>query len=383
MNSTPKLPTICFHHFGFTAYEDILFQCIAKKNARVYNVTFKSRAAYGSDSANLESPTFNRIILPDEVHFSFLRESENFSQSFCRLLLQQKFEIVVLPLSSIVSVFYSVLAKLVGITVIWHITVHTLPATFVGHLRSLIIRLSRITSSNVVTLSNMHKKSLVRLGFPDDKIAIIPHGINTKLFTNRTNCEQLREKLGLTEGKIILYIGKLSEEKGLIFLIQAMKLVANDVHLLIVGDGPLRKSLQQNVHDLELGNQVKFIGTIPRYEVLSYFSICDIHVAPSIVTKDSAEPFGMVFLEAMASGKPSIAFDIPAPLQQIISDGETGYLVKEKSIGELAAKISYLLNNDERRLILGNNAKQKASSAYDIDAVAEKWLGIFNGMVKR
>lgn len=183
MSSRSRVPKVCFHHFEFTTYEDTLFQCIAEKNAIVYNVTFKSKKTYWSDSANFKSSTFNRIILSDEFKFSFLRESEKFSPSFCRLLFQKKFDIVVLPLSSFVSMFYSVLVKLAGTVIVWHITVHTLPTTFVGRLRSLIIRISLLASSNVVTLTSMHKKNLLRLGFSDEKVAVIPHGINTQIFS--------------------------------------------------------------------------------------------------------------------------------------------------------------------------------------------------------
>src|SRR5450759_5462613 len=166
MSSRSRVPKVCFHHFEFTTYEDTLFQYIAEKNVNVYNVTFKSKKTYWSNSSNLESSTFNRIILPDEFKIPFLRESEKFSPSFCRLLFQKKFNIVVLPLSSFVSMFYSVLAKLTGTVIVWYISVHTLPKNFVGRLRSLIMRTSLIASSHVVTLTSMHKTNLAALGFP-------------------------------------------------------------------------------------------------------------------------------------------------------------------------------------------------------------------------
>lgn len=153
------------------------------------------------------------------------------------------------------------------------------------------------------------------------------------------------------------------------------------VCLLIVGDGPLRKSLQQCVHDLELDHYVKFISTVPNYEVPSYCSICDIHVAPSIVTQSLVEAFGMVYLEAMASGKPSIAFDIPVPVQKIITDGETGYLVPEKDVEALASKICLLLSDDEKRMAMRKKAKEKALEQFDINKVVEKWADVLRTII--
>jgi hypothetical protein len=115
MNPKSRVPKVCFHHFEFTTYEDELFQHIGKKNVNVYNVTFKSKKTYWSNSANLESGNYNRVILDEPFKMPFLRESEKFSSCFCRLLFQKKFDITILPLSSIVSLFYSVLAKAIWV----------------------------------------------------------------------------------------------------------------------------------------------------------------------------------------------------------------------------------------------------------------------------
>jgi glycosyltransferase involved in cell wall biosynthesis len=159
-----------------------------------------------------------------------------------------------------------------------------------------------LASTRVVTLTSLHKENLVALVFPSEKIVVIPHAINTQLFTSKVHGEQLREKLGLTDRKILLSIGRITEEKGLFFLLQTMKLVTDkvhNVHLLIVGEGPLLKSLKEYVHDLELDDYVKFLLPV-RFQI---FSICDIHVAPSIVTKNLVEALGMVYIEAMTSEK--------------------------------------------------------------------------------
>jgi glycosyltransferase involved in cell wall biosynthesis len=369
-------PKVCFHQYEFTTYEDVLRLHIAERNINVYNVTFHSKKTYWKNAANIRLPTFTRIILDDEIDIPFSRGSEKFSPSFCRMLLQKGFDIVILPLGSFVSIFYSILAKLAGIAPVWYITVHTVPRTFVGLLRSLIIRTSLAISKDVVTLTDMHKRNLLRMGFPSERIIVIPHAVDTQMFSSTLADERLREGLGLNGRKVPLYVGRLTEEKGLYFLIQAMKLVVKEIHnvcLLIVGEGPLRESLQQLVHELELDDFVKIIKPVPPNEVPGFFSICDIHVAPSIATKQFTEPFGLVYLEAMASGKPSIAFDIPAPVRIIIGDEGTGYLVKEKNVGELADRICQLLANDPERVEMGMRAMRKCIREYSLEAIAQKW----------
>jgi glycosyltransferase involved in cell wall biosynthesis len=369
-------PKVCFHQYEFTTYEDVLRQHIAEKNINVYNIAFPSQKTYWKNATNIKLPTFTRIILDDEIDIPFSKRSEKFSPSFCRMLLQKRFDIVILPLGSFVSIFNSILAKLAGIAPMWHITVHTLPRTFVGLLRSLIIRTSLTISKDVVTLTDMHKRNLLKMGFPSERIIVIPHAVDTQMFNSTLTDERLREGLGLNGQKVVLYVGRLTEDKGLYFLIQAMKLVAKEIPnvcLLIVGEGPLRESLQQYVHELELDDFVKIIKPVRPNEVPGFFSICDIHVAPSIATKQFREPFGLVYLEAMASGKPSIAFDIPAPVRMIIDDDGTGYLVTEKNIGELADKICHLLVNDTKRAEMGMRAVRKCIKEYSLDAIAKKW----------
>jgi glycosyltransferase involved in cell wall biosynthesis len=147
-----------------------------------------------------------------------------------------------------------------------------------------------------------------------------------------------------------------------------------DAYLLVVGEGPFRDSLQQKIQELRLHDFVRIVAPISTNEVPRYFSICDVHIAPSIVTKDFIEPFGLVYLEAMASGKPSVAFDIPAPVNSIVDNGVTGYLVKEKSVDELAEKMCYLLKNENARISMGKRAKGRCVKNYNRELVAQKWI---------
>jgi glycosyltransferase involved in cell wall biosynthesis len=365
---------ICFSRNELTHYEADLCQHIARKGIKVCYVTFGSNKTYWKYIRVKESNFFSQRVF-NAYELPLSRGSEKFSLPFCRLLINEQFDIVVLQLGSFVSLFYSIIARLAGSKVVWHITIHKLSKTVVGRIREIIIRGSRVLSKDVVTLTDMHKRTLLKLGFSNENIFTIPHSVDVNCYVSDVNyC--LKTSLGLNDKKVILYIGRLAKEKGLIFLIQAMKLVVKNVpgaYLLIIGEGPLREALRQNICEAMLQDFARIDPPVPSNEVPQLFSICDIHVAPSIITSDITEAFGVVYLEAMASSKPSVAFDISAPIRNIISNGTTGYLVEEGNVNELAEKICFLLEHENARLSIGRKAKQKCDKYYNSEIVAQKW----------
>jgi len=374
-----KTLKICIHQFEYTTYEDVLYQKIAEKGVNIWYVTYKSKKPYWKNPLPVKSCTFSRKILTDGIEIPFLKGSEKFSLSFVKMLLREKFTIVVLPLGSLVTLLYLMIARLVGSITVCYLTIHKLPETFIGLLRSIIIHISLLLSNYAITLTEIHKKLLLEMGFSKKRIFVIPHGVDTKLFSPNTYNDQLKQKLGLNSKRIILYVGRLTEEKGLHYLLKAMEIVSKrmrNTSLLIVGEGSLKEPIQRYVHEHKLNDFIKIVEPVGALNIPEFFSICDIHVAPSITTKRFVEPFGMVYLEAMASGKPSIAFDIPAPVRELIVDSKTGYLVKEKDVKMLAERICELLMDDEKRVKMGKEARKRVLENYDIKKIARDWATV-------
>jgi len=369
-----KMLKICIHKFEYTFYEDVLYQKIADQGINVWYVTYKSNKSYWKKPLPVKVRAFIRKLLSDAIEIPFTRGSEKFSLLFVKILLREKFTIVVFPLGPLVTLFYLIIARLVGSITVCHLTVHKFPGTFIGSIRSIIIRASRFLSDYVITLTDMHKETLIKMGFPAEMIFVIPHGVDAQLFAPNPPDKHLMEKFNLHGKKVILYIGRLTKEKGIYYLIQAVKLVTKkikDVCLLVVGEGPLRNSLKKIVHGLN--GHIKLIGTVPSNNIPGFFSICDVFVAPSISTKHFVEPFGMVYLEAMACGKPIVAFDIPAPVRHIIVNGETGYLVPAKDVNMLVKRICELLMDDKKRFRMGGKARRRAIINYDVKKIAVNW----------
>ena len=171
---------------------------------------------------------------------------------------------------------------------------------------------------------------------------VIPNGINLDEFN--PHVPKLKK---FSDGKInILFLGRIEERKGLIYLLKAFKILAekySNLRLIIVGKGPLEQECKEYVRENNL-KEVVFEGQAPR-GVASYYKTADIFVSPAIF----GESFGLVLLEAMACGTPIVAFANQG--YKSFLKGKVGerFLVKPKDYKELAKKIEILIKNPKLR----------------------------------
>jgi len=194
---------------------------------------------------------------------------------------------------------------------------------------------------------------------------IIPNGIDLEHFSpNVAPLPQFRD------GKInILFVGRIEKRKGLEYLIKAFKLIKPaypDCRLIIVGPGKRgRKKYEKTVEESGLPDVV-FTGSEGYDELARYYNTADIFCAPAT----GHESFGIVLLEAMATGKPVIASDISG-YASLISNGVDGLLVPPKQEVPLAQAIAGLLNNDILRSDLGEKGRIKSFS-YGWDKISQR-----------
>lgn len=185
------------------------------------------------------------------------------------------------------------------------------------------------------------------------KCEIIPNGVDVHRFNPQVSpIEKYRD------GKLnILFVGQLVPKKGLIYLLEAFRLVKPkfpDTRLIVVGSGPLEKSYKRWV-DEHMGEGVYFEGT--QHELLpSYYATCDIFCAPS---PPGSESFGIILLEAMASGKPTVASDILG-YDEVIHHGLDGLLFKPEDPQDLARSLELLLADPSLRQRMGKEGRRRA-----------------------
>lgn len=193
----------------------------------------------------------------------------------------------------------------------------------------------------------------------------IPHPVQTDLFHPPQH--------KVANGKVrVLYTGHLMPIKGTHILLDAIRTGGwKDVEFWIVGNGPLANEVQALVKQ---GYPLRYYGQVrDRSRLAEIYRDADMFVLPSIQIGHDEEKFGMVLLEAMASGLPVIATDCVGP-RQIIKPGRTGLLVPQNNVPAIINAIRMLAAAPPLRMELGANGRQEAEQGYNLKVVAAKWL---------
>lgn len=219
-------------------------------------------------------------------------------------------------------------------------------------------------ADQILCYTEKAKQTLITEGIAQDKIIVIPLGIDLKKFI------PIKKKDNKTLE--ILCVSRLVSEKGVFDVYEAFKnIVQNykaEVTLRFVGEGELQDELQKRIfHD-----SLQHIISIEQKEyqdIPSVFQHADIFVLPSQSTQTWEEQYGMVFMEAMASGLPIIATKTGA-IEEII--GDAGILIKEKNSEELQKALITLIQSSPLRKEIGEKAREKAINCYDAQRTIEK-----------
>ncbi len=224
-------------------------------------------------------------------------------------------------------------------------------------------------------------------GVVDVPVSVIPMGVDLKLFSSSSAsaAAAIRKRYGVGKsGKMLLFVGRLAEKKGVTYLISAMKAVAKafpNCKLVIVGDGPERKSLQQQSQQLDLSDNVVFAGSVPNNELPAYYKAADAFVLPSIVARSGdTEGLGVVLLEAVAAGCPVVASNVGG-IPDVIINGKTGLLVEQKNPQQLAAAITNLLSSSQLKKRLVAAARKHVAKGYSWEAVAEQFSKLISQLL--
>jgi len=303
--------------------------------------------------------------------------------TFLFLFLKRKdYDIIHCHLFYLHAVIAVVIAKLLGKKVIVKIAC----SRKIGDIESLrkIIRNNflHIISKRIdrfIAVSQEVRSELRDIGIKEEKIVDIPNFVNTKKFYPVLNKKrsELRSKLFLPiDKKIISFVGRLSPQKGVFYLIRAWSkaiITYPEVALLVIGDGPLMKSLKDQARALNLLDKIEFLGK--KENISEYLQASDIFVLPSL-----AEGMANTLLEAMVCGLPCIATRIGGSVD-LIDDGKDGILVEPASSEELASAILRLLKDKESSKNIGNQARKKISERYSINSIVPAYINLYKGLL--
>lgn len=229
----------------------------------------------------------------------------------------------------------------------------------------------------VIAISSAVKNDLLSLGVKEDKIRIIPNGINVSEFDKEYNKENhLLDNIKEQEKYIIGSVGNLHKRKDHLTLIKAMAEVVKkfpDAHLVIIGEGAERLALEKALMENELEKNVSLVGF--QANVPALIKNFDLYVHPA-----KFEPFGIAILEAMAARKGIIATEVDGVVD-IIENGSDGFLIPSQSPQVMADFICRAIVNPQRISEMGQRGRKKVEKLFKVENTAKQYQNLYEEIV--
>ena len=201
------------------------------------------------------------------------------------------------------------------------------------------------------------------------KTSVIPMGVDARmLFSPDASVQRAARQL--------LFVGRLDEQKGIELLIRTMPDVLArhpDCKLKIIGHGPQREKLQQQVEQLGLAEHIAFVGAVPNTELPSHFRAATLMVFPSL----GAEGLGLVCAESLACECPVVASDLPA-VQEIVQHEVSGLVFRQGDCEDLTSQLLLMLSDPTRRSAMGVAGRAHVLARFDWCQVAEAFTDVFD-----
>lgn len=236
-------------------------------------------------------------------------------------------------------------------------------------------------ASEVIVNSNYMKNEIQRIfGLPYDKISVIPNGVKLDKFEGIERDYELRRQYAMDNEKIILYVGRLVYEKGVQNLIGAMPKILENYHdskLVICGRGGMMDELKQEAHNLGIDEKVYFVGYCDAAKVQKMYINADIAVFPS-----TYEPFGIVALEGMLSGTPTVVSDVGG-LNEIVEHGVTGMKSYAGNSNSIADSVIALLYDQDLCNRVSSKAIEVVKEKYNWNVIAQSTFKTYEKAISK
>ena len=215
-------------------------------------------------------------------------------------------------------------------------------------------------------VSSFIRGRVLAMGFPEARTHVHYTGVD---------CQAIRPRDQGEETPTILHVARLVDMKGTQYLIRAFRAVARrhpGANLVIIGDGPRRRSLRALTKTLRLEPRVQFLGALPHAQVVARLRGAAMLVLPSVRTVTGrVEGLGMVLLEAAATGVPVVASRVGGIPEGVI-DGQTGFLVPERDVDALSRRMNDLLDAPAMRVGMGLQARAFVERQFDLRRQGER-----------
>ena len=229
------------------------------------------------------------------------------------------------------------------------------------------------SADHLICNTTFLKQKLLEINAPSDKIEVVPASVNTKIFIPG-------KKFPRNNIIKLVTVGRVDELKGQQYGIHAVRILKDRGYIVeyyIVGEGSYSNEIIELVSNMELTENVRLMGKMFQPEVLQLLQSADIFLMTSVTeTNGMQESQGLVTAEAQACGLPVIAFD-SGGVKYTLQEGVTGFLCEEKDIECIASKVECLINNEELRKNLSENAIKFIERNYSEKSVLKKWKKLY------
>jgi len=216
---------------------------------------------------------------------------------------------------------------------------------------------------------------LRRKGY-EKEFAVLPLGVDTDMFRKK-DVSSLKKRLRI--GNFVVgFVGKMTKQKGIVGLIEAVSRISEKVQLLIIGKGDMRGEVENLVASLGLGESTIIIDAVPHREIPDYLNCMDLLVLPSITLPHLKEQFGRLIIEGMACEVPVIGSDsgeIPTTI------GKAGLIFKEGDVRDLKEKIEALIKDPNLRDILAKNGRKRVLENFSWKVIAKKQHQVYGELM--
>jgi glycosyltransferase involved in cell wall biosynthesis len=233
----------------------------------------------------------------------------------------------------------------------------------------------------IVTISQYSLRKIKQFYNVDEaKVRIAPNGVDPEKFKPLEDQAAVKRQFGLGNEPCVLFVGSLIPRKGLPSLIETAKKIVkeqSETKFLIVGEGPLRNQLDNSLEAANLSGNFKFLGNVKEDMLPAVYNCADVFALPSI-----QEGQGIVLLEAQASAKPVVAFNIGG-VNEAVRNGETGLLVKRGSTDEFADALLKLISDKALQEKMGAAGRRFVVENFTWDICAQKMLSVYYEALSR
>jgi glycogen(starch) synthase len=231
---------------------------------------------------------------------------------------------------------------------------------------------------SIICSHAMQNELFESFNVPADKLTIIPNGVQAEKFHTDFDKAAFRANFAQPHEPLIMTVARMVPEKGIATLVEAMPRLLEMHHtakVVICGRGPMLDQYRGLAAALGLGDRVHFTGFIDDDSLQKLFQVADAAVFPSLY-----EPFGIVALEGMAAGLPTIVSDVGG-MAEIVKDGVNGLKVPPNNPGALAWALHRVISSPEWGRSLGATGRAETETIYNWDRIAEQTAGVYEAIL--